>query len=324
LIADITFHYPPELMSLLIDTIPLLNRSKRDVFLFFRGAGVNTSLIQNPWAQWSRDKDSINKYEITRQILTTLNEHGELCLRERREVLRRVVEFENYSSCWAADQLKAKGLVSEIQKIVNVKDSFTRMAQERESERRQRAADVQAKRDAARKKREQVAEVKGELFALFGMENQQKRGKALEAVLNRLFQTYGISVREDFVVRSGDGDGVVEQIDGVIEIDGELYFVEMKWWSKPLGVPEVSQHLPRIMFRSEARAIVISASEFTAPAVLLCKDALQQKVVVLCTLQELVILLEQNDDLVDFIKKKARAAITDRNPFMRYLGRSDG
>jgi len=23
----------------------------------------------------------------------------------------------------------------------------------------------------------------------------------------------------------------VEQIDGVVEIDGHLYFVEMKWWS---------------------------------------------------------------------------------------------
>ena len=32
---DITFHYPPELMNLLIDVIPLLNRSKQDVFLFF-------------------------------------------------------------------------------------------------------------------------------------------------------------------------------------------------------------------------------------------------------------------------------------------------
>ena len=41
---DITFHYPPELMNLLIDVIPLLNRSKQDVFLFFRGAGVSESL----------------------------------------------------------------------------------------------------------------------------------------------------------------------------------------------------------------------------------------------------------------------------------------
>ena len=32
--ADITFHYPPELFNLLVDTIPLLSRSKKDVLLF--------------------------------------------------------------------------------------------------------------------------------------------------------------------------------------------------------------------------------------------------------------------------------------------------
>jgi hypothetical protein len=37
---DITFHYPPDLMNLLIDTLPLLCRSKEDLLLFFQGAGV--------------------------------------------------------------------------------------------------------------------------------------------------------------------------------------------------------------------------------------------------------------------------------------------
>lgn len=40
--ADITFHYPPELCNLLVDVVPLLNRSKPDVLMFFRGAGVLT------------------------------------------------------------------------------------------------------------------------------------------------------------------------------------------------------------------------------------------------------------------------------------------
>lgn len=113
--VDITFHYPPDLMSLMIDTIPLLNRAKKDIFLFFRGAGVPDKLMEYPYDQWRRDKGSINKFEIVRQVLTKLNERGEDCLRERREVLKRVVEFEHFSSCWPTDQLKAKGLVAEIQ-----------------------------------------------------------------------------------------------------------------------------------------------------------------------------------------------------------------
>jgi hypothetical protein len=81
-----------------------------------------------------------------------------------------------------------------------------------------------------------------------------------------------------------EGEGIVEQIDGVIEMEGHLYFVEMKWWDKPLGTAEVAQHIVRVYSRSQARAIIISASDFTAPAVTICKEALQQKVIILCAL----------------------------------------
>ena len=37
--ADITFQYPPELFNLIVDAIPLLNKAKKDVLLFFKGAG---------------------------------------------------------------------------------------------------------------------------------------------------------------------------------------------------------------------------------------------------------------------------------------------
>ena len=108
----------------------------------------------------------------------------------------------------------------------------------------------------------------------------------------------------------------LEQIDGVIEIEGDLYFIEMKWWEDPIGVPEIAQHLMRVFLRAESRAIIISASGFTGPAVNTCKDALQQKVVILCTLQEFVTLLEKEYDLCEFIKKKVQAAISNRKPFV--------
>lgn len=37
---DTAYHYPPELLDLLVDTIPRLTRSKPEVLDFFRGAGV--------------------------------------------------------------------------------------------------------------------------------------------------------------------------------------------------------------------------------------------------------------------------------------------
>lgn len=316
---DITFHYPPELMGLLIDTIPILNKTKKDVFLFFQGAGVETSLMNIPFQQWRQNKDSINKFEIVRQVLTELNAKGEGCLRERREVLRRVTEFEFFSSCWPADQLKAKGLVSEIQKVVNVRDSFTRMSIERDAEKKARIAHKEAENDKKRQQREEITKIKNDLFSLFSETDRHKRGKAFEDVMNSLFRVYGISIREAFSLTGDQGEGMVEQIDGVIEIDSHMYFVEMKWWTEPIGVPEIAQHLVRVYNRAEGRAIIISASNFTSPAISTCKDALQQKVVVLCTLQEIVMLLEKESDLCELIKKKVGAAIIDRKPYVEML-----
>jgi restriction system protein len=313
---DITFHYPPELMNLLISVIPLLNRSKKDVFLFFKGAGVSDTLVSFPHQQWKRSPEEITKYEIVRQVLSKLNEKGESCLRERREVLKRVVEFENYSVCWDADRLKAKGLVAEIREVVNVKDSFTRINLERDRERQDRLQKDHAQKELLQQRQKNIERVKQDLNQLFTIHNPHIRGKKLEQVLNDLFKVFGIGMREAFVLTGDSGDGILEQLDGVIELEGHLYFVEIKWWQIPIGVPEVSQHLVRVYHRAESRAIIISASDFTAPAITTCKDALQQKVVVLCTLQEIVMLFERQEDLKEFIKRKVHAAIIDKNPYL--------
>lgn len=317
--VDITFHYPPELMNLLISTIPLLNRGKEDVFLFFRGAGISEDLMARPFQQWQRDQKSIGKYDIVRQILTTLNKNGETCLRQRREVLKRVVEFENYSGCWDKDRLNARGLVAEIRELVNVKDTFTRLDLERERERKLRLDQEQAKKDENRRREAAIENSKKDLYRLFAIVDPQERGKALEQALNALFKAFDISLREAFALVEDHGGGVVEQIDGVIEIDGHIYFVEMKWWREPLGVPEVSHHLVRVHHRAEGRAIIISASDFTAPAVSMCKDALHLKTVALCTLQEIVTALDRQIDLKEFLKKKIQAAIIDKNPFYKLV-----
>lgn len=319
---NIVFHYPPELLSLLIDTIPLLCRSKKDVLLFFKGAGVDSALTSDLTIRVEEDPESINKYEIVRTVLTRLNEKGDSTLRERREILKRVTEFEDFSACWPADQLKAKGLVAEIRRVVNVKDSFTRMHQEREEERKKRQVEQQAKLEEAQRRRGKLSEVKTALFSLFSESNSQKRGKALESVLDRLFEVSGILIRESFTLKGSQGEGIIEQVDGVVEIDGELYLVEIKWWNEPLGISEVSQHLVRVFNRGHARGIFISASGYTQPAISTCKEALQKSVVVLCKLEEIALLLEQEKDMRDFLKAKINAAIIDKNPLYEPLIRN--
>ena len=215
---EIIFQYPPDLMNLLIQAIPRICRSKKDVLLFFKGAGVSSALRNDLENQLKNNRKNISKYEIARIVLTRLNEKGEATLKERREILKRITEFEKFSTCYPEDQLVAKGFVADIRQLINVKDSFTRINLEREAEQKQRLIEQQARMEDSQRRRTKLAAVKKDLYALFNERNHQRRGNALEDVLNRLFEASGILVREAFTLTGSQGEGIVEQIDGVVEI----------------------------------------------------------------------------------------------------------
>ena len=74
-------------------------------------------------SRFATNHESISKFEIARTMLSRLNEEGDRALQQRREVVKRVCEFEDFSTGWPDDQLKAQGLVAQVQKVVNVKSS---------------------------------------------------------------------------------------------------------------------------------------------------------------------------------------------------------
>lgn len=314
------YHYPPELLSLLVDTIPLLCRSKNDVLIFFRGAGTPEVILTPLSNQLRTDPKSVNKYQIARAVIEALNARGDSTLAQRREVIKRVVEFEDFSSCWPEDQLKAKGAVSEVRRIVNVKDSFTRMKQERDTEKAQIQTALQAERAAEHARKKQIGELKEQLFSLFALDDKpQVRGKLLETVLNGLFRAYGVLVHEDFKRRDPDSSTVLEQIDGVIVLDGTIHLVEMKWLKDPVGIADFSPHLVRLFSRASASGIFISNSEFTEPVLKECANALNQRTMFLCSLQEIVMLLQNEADLLSLLRKKSQAAVIAKQPFLKVL-----
>lgn len=314
------FHYPPEVLSLLVDTIPLLCRSKRDVVLFFHGAGIALEDINEVQRLVNTTPEAINKFDIVRNVLTKVNQRGDNGLRARREILRRVVDFESFETCWPNDQYKAKGLVASIREAVNKKDAFTRMKQERDAERDSRIAKQQLERNAAAEKRAKIEHVNQRLLALFKMDDKpQERGKLLEKVLNDLFRAYGIYVQEDFRRRDPDSSVIVEQIDGVIELNGQIHLVEMKWLNIPVGIGEFSPHLSRLFMRANAHGIFIATNGYAASVISECRNALTQKTLFLCSLQEFVMLLQRQGDLLELLRKKSHAAIIDKNPYLEIL-----
>jgi len=316
---DITYHYPPELLELLCDAVPVLVRSKQAVIDFLVGAGVPNKFVGDWKVKLKQDKDSVKKHELARSLLCRLNDAGEPALALRREILKRVCQFEDFSGCWDNDRYKAQGLVAQIQKLVNVKDSFTRMSLERERERQRHQAERAAAVAAQQQKIAERDELKKAFYKLFAETNPQKRGKDLEGALNSLFKHCGILVREAFVYKGSDGEGVLEQVDGSVNIDGHVYLVEMKWWDKPIGRAEVSPHLVRLFSRAEASGIFISNSKFTVPAVETVREAGSQKMCVLCELEEIVFALEGETDLGELFRQKINAAIHDKQPLHRFV-----
>ena len=162
-----------------------------------------------------------------------------------------------------------------------------------------------------------LSDIRKDLNHLFVLNDAHERGRLLEGVLNRLFSSAGVLVRESFARVSQPGEGAIEQVDGVIELDGHIYLVEMKWLKEPVGVADVSHHLARVFLRSATRGIFISYSEYTAPAVTMCKEALSKAVVVLCTLEEFVLLMESENSIAEFLRSKIRGAIIDKQPFTK-------
>lgn len=138
-------------------------------------------------------------------------------------------------------------------------------------------------------------------------------------MLNDLFRAFGILVKEDFKRRSPDSSDVIEQVDGVIQLDGHLYLVEMKWISGPVGVNHISRHFSRLFLRSDTRGLFIVAEGYAATTIEECRNALSKIVLALCSLQEFVALLEREGSLEDMLRAKVRAAELDKRPFHEVL-----
>ena len=95
---DPVFHFPPDVFDAVVDAVPVMTRGKRDVLLFFQGCGVDRKYLGS-LEPWTAQESSGLCGTYSCPSLTHLNEIGDSGLRQRREVLKRVSEFDNFSSC---------------------------------------------------------------------------------------------------------------------------------------------------------------------------------------------------------------------------------
>ncbi|HEY8489673.1 MAG TPA: restriction endonuclease, partial [Dehalococcoidia bacterium] len=68
-----------------------------------------------------------------------------------------------------------------------------------------------------------------------------------------------------------------------------------------------------VYHRADCGGILISAMNYTSAAIEVCREALLKgRVVILCTLEEIVYQLENSDDIANLLRKKIQSAIIDK------------
>jgi hypothetical protein len=303
----------------MVDTVPLLVKSKADLIAFFRGAGVGESILEPLRGRLQLDRSALSKYEIARRVLHAVNDlTDDRGLSIRREIVRRVAQFSAFENCYENSVLSARGGVQLVREFVNVHDAASRIDAHAERERSLHRSKINAELKAKADAKAERQRVRQEIAQLFGTSEPQRRGKALEAVLAKLFKFDNVLVREAISIRSTSGNGIVEQIDGVIEIDHQSYLVEMKWWSSNLGVPEVSEHMMRVFARAQSRGIIIAHPGYSAPAIEKVREFLRDAPFILCDLEEVVAIIDDDVSVQDWLRPKIHAAIIERDPFRKF------
>ncbi len=316
--GQVQYQWAPDLMARVIDAVTLINRTKPDVLAMLRGCGIPKELLSDVEAAYSADPRAVKKAWMARTVIERINGgRGDTFLGYRRALLKRVVEFEDFAQLWPQDQDRARGVVAVVRELRGKKDAFTRMAEAEERAREERAAAGRTRAAAAHERRRDLERIHSEIASLWSEpDGPQRRGIAIERLMNELCRIETVAVRDAFHVVSDRGEGILEQIDGAIEIDGRVVLVEIKWHSEHLGPPHLAQHVVRVMSRAQAAGIVISASGYTPAGVATCRDALVMgHLVVLAELREFLLLLERQGSLADFVRAKFRAATLDKNPF---------
>lgn len=311
---DTYFHFPPDLFNLLVDTIPRLNKTKKDLLLFFQNVGVPKAQLQPYYILLSSNRSQLKKYDVTREILAFLNQQSERMLGVRRKLLQRVIEFDSFETCYPNDKDRAKANVADIQKLVKMKDTVTKYEKYLIKEQSEKIKKQQKIVDEIRRSKERFEDLQQRFSQLFSIQNPQERGKKLEKVLNDIFLYFKIGVKEDFVIYDDETGKNYEQIDGVVEINHYLTLVEMKWEKVPIGADKIARFMSRLLVRKNVDGIVISYSSFAETAIPTAKEALAISVLTLVDLKDIFDVLNQKKDLAEFFSELIKNVKLYKNP----------
>jgi len=180
--------------------------------------------------------------------------------------------------------------VSDIQKIVKLKDTVTKYENYLSREQSEKIQEKQKVIDKLCQSRKHFVDLEQRFAQLFSIQNPQERGKKLEQVLNDIFMYFKIGIKEDFVIYDDERE------------------------KEPLGVDKVARFMSRLLVRKNVDGIIVSYASFTETAILTAKEALSISVLALVDLKDIYDVLNQKKDLVDFFSELIKNVKLYKNP----------
>ena len=131
-----------------------------------------------------------------------------------------------------------------------------------------------------------------------------------------------VSISCPFETRRDEDGKPTEKIDGVVELDTNLYLVEMRWEDLPVSPADIQAHMEMLRTDEEGcatRGVFISFSGYTELAILAAKEACATgNLVILCTVADMTHVLEGEGHLDAFLRTRIHIASFDKNPYASY------
>ena len=162
-------HWTPDLLEQLVETVPRMVKGKGALLDLFKGAGVPDLILGPHRDLLARSKDDFKKFVVARTVLTAINDMGDAGLGPRRQILYRVTTFESFATCYDNEREKAELGVRRVREMVDRKDSFTEMKQERARESESRRTEAKLKAEAAASRNRELDEIRQVFAGLFGV-----------------------------------------------------------------------------------------------------------------------------------------------------------
>jgi len=234
---DRSYHYPPDVLELLVDTIPRLIKSKAGLLEFFEQAGTPEELIAEWRTKLHKDRMSVSKYHLARGLLRGLNALGDEARPVRHQVLSRLARYADFSAGWEDDRGRAEELVSRIRELAGVTDADTWQASCQEALTRQVTRETYHARLKHTEDRRQALEaLKRDLYQAFRVSDPSERRAILGSVLPRLFTCHDIRTRQATAAPPVDDAAVL------IEFNQGFFLLDIRWSDRRFDFRQLAPH----------------------------------------------------------------------------------